>query len=601
MIPGIVASGQMIAAGSGSGGSGTFKATVTIASGTVGSTLTDFPVMVRLDDMPAGFWTHCRPDGGDIRVKTTGGTFVPMDLVRFDYESNDGVLFFLASSVASGSDSSWDIHYGDDTLNLLDEDDTDGMNAVWAAYEAVFLFGPSAGVDRTGGNMADFDGQSGDGAKGTSRVFTKTETSSTDLDSHNGICWDGTNYYTTDDNAIYKWDSSWTLVTSNTDPIGDAAIGGTPTIDHCGDLDVFDGKLYIPMEAYPAVGGLYNAHIGVFDASDLSFIEAFDITAQAHEASSIAYCSKDGLLYITDYDGNTTSVFKYDPADGSYIGTLTADTAITKRQGITWFQGAFYISSSETASAGGVYLMSYAGAVSTGRVGYERATITVYEGIGHRDGDLLQLIDPGTTERVERWTAKDEDLSAGGGITADVFGDALGTHGSWAVSNGRTSYTTYTLAASLSMTSKGQNRTAVSYWDESAGTTNTRQVIAFRLATPSLAIWDANNSWLEPSPAIDPTLDTFYRVHAVYQGTTSRRIYVNGAVKNTQNTITAVPSALDTLRIMSEDTSNAELWSGKVGFVYLYPGVLSADWIAAEYDMLNAPGTFCAVGSEESV
>lgn len=585
MIPGIVASQQMIAAGS--SGGGTFKVSVTIASGTVGSSLTNFPVMVRLSDMPAAFWTHVKADGGDIRVKTTGGTLVPMDLVRFDYESEDGVLFFLAASVASGSDSSWDIHYGDAALDRLAVDDANGRNAVWANFEAVFLFGESGGDDRTGGVMARI--------RGDGYTFDNTDISP-DTSSHQGICWDGTHYYTTDTNAIRKWDASWTLVDSNTDPIGDAAISGTPTVQHCGDLDVHDGKLYIPIECWPASGGLYNAHIAVFDTSDLTFIEAFDISAQAHEAASIAYCDKDDLLYIVDFDGHTTSIFKYDPADGSYEGTLTTDKAVAQRQGITWWRNNFWVSSEDGDET---LRVSYTGVVSTGDISagvgglLGMTTAGFYEGVGHTEESLLQMVDAGSglEKNVYTWTPRDDGLSAGGGYRV-----VTGTPN--AIANGRSSLQTYTLGCSLAIATKGQNRTAVSYWDESAGATNTRQGISFRSATPSLAIWDVNNSWLEPSPAIDPTLNQPYRVHAVYQGTTSRNIYVDGTLKNIQTTITAVPSTLDTLLILMEDDSAAEAWNGNVGFVYLYPGVLSADYLAAEYANLNAPGSFYSVGSE---
>jgi hypothetical protein len=565
----------------------TYKVTLTIASGEVSSNLTDYPVYVRLSGMPAGFWTHVKEDGGDIRVKTTGGTTVPTDLVWFDYEGEDGVLFFLASSVLSGSDNDWDIHYGDAALDLLDPGDANGRDDVWANYEAVFLFGQTCGDDRTGGAMARI--------RGDANMFQIAATSSTDLDSHQGVCWDGTHYYTTDDNAIYKWNSSWTLVDSNTDPIGDAAIGGSPTVNHLGDPDVRDGRLYIPLECYPASGGLYNAHIVVFDPSDLSFIEDFDISAQAHEASSVAYCDRDDLLYVTDYDGNNSTIYKYDPLDGSYEGTLATSTPIPNRQGITWWRNAFWISNDANDET---HRVLYDGTATTGdQAGggggvFGDTTAGNYEGIGHRSDALLQHIDPGATERVDVWTPRDDALSAGGGYRVTT-----GTPN--AIANARPSYNVYTLACTLAIASKTQNRTAVSYWDESAGTTNTRQVIAYRHATPSLAIWDTNNSWLEPSPAINPTLDQAYRVHAVYNNTTSRKIYVDGTLVNTHNTIAAVPAGLDTILVLVEDDSVAEAWNGNVGFVYLYPGVLSDAWIAAEYSNLNAPGSFSALGSEQ--
>jgi hypothetical protein len=109
--------------------------------------------------------------------------------------------------------------------------------------------------------------------------------------------------------------------------------------------------------------------------------------------------------------------------------------------------------------------------------------------------------------------------------------------------------------------------------------------------------WDANNTWLQASPTIDPTLNQSYRVHAVYSGTSFRKIYVDGVERNSASPITAVPTTLDTLRVFSEDADNAEPWAGKVGFVYLRGEVLPAAWLAAEYANLNAPGSFYSVTS----
>ncbi|WP_119305049.1 LamG-like jellyroll fold domain-containing protein [Dongia deserti] len=558
------------------------KATITIASGEVAADLTDFPVMVRLSDMASIFWSRVKEDGGDIRVKTTGGALVPIDLARFDYHDHDGVLFFKAASVLAASDNEWEIHYGNHALNLLPATDTNGRNAVWSDYESVFLFGETSD-DRTGGDPIQVNSDP--------NFFEKVETSP-DLNAHQGATSDGTHYYVTDTNRIKKYDLSWTLVAENTNPISASGISTSPQVDHCGAPEVHDGKLYIPIEYYQ--GGSYDhPHIAVFDASDLSFIQAFNIDAQGHEASGIAYCPVDGLLYVTDYV-NSATLYKYDPVDGSYEGSVALTAAIGstnfsgfKWQGIAWWRGAFWLASDEFDETfrvlrdGTVYQSGLFGQATSGD----------YEGVGSAGDALAQLVDGGTAENVSLWKPIDMARGAGGGV--DFAADAN------LEATGRASLQTYTLGATIAMSSAGQNRTAVSYWRKAAGTTNTRQVIAYRSATPSLAIWDVNNSWLEPSPAINPTLNQAYRVHAVYEGTTRRRIYVDGALKNTQTTINAVPSTLDTVLVGREDDSNNEQWRGKVGFVYLRAGALSADWIAAEYSNVNDPGGFYSIGGEQ--
>jgi hypothetical protein len=572
-----------------------YKVTITIPSGTVSGDLTGYPVMVRLSDMPAGFWSHVKTDGGDIRIKTTAGVQIPHDLVRFDFYTQDGVIFFK-DDIASGSNNSWDIHYGDAGLSALAVDDANGRNAVWADYEAVFLMGESGGDDRTGGAMALIDGDP--------ESFEIIETSSTDLNSHQGVCWDGTYYYTFDTNAIRKWNSSWILVDENTDLIGDAGLSSP--VNHCAAGDYHGGKLYLPIQEWPEYDE-YNQYIAVFDASDLSFIEKFDISAQIIDASSLCYCDKDGLLYVTHYattsDVKAGYLYKYDPSDGSYKGTLEMNdfeestTIIRMIQGITWWRNNFWISMDDFDE---VFRVSYMGLVSagdtlySGRIGalFGLPTTGNFEGIGKKYEELMVLIDPGDTERVDIYRPIDMDLGAGGGVAFNNSSAQKYT------ANGRSSVTVFTVGVSASVASKGKNRVPISYWDESAGTTNTRVTLAYRNSTSiGWGVWDPNNLWLMSSPLIDPTLDQAYRLHAVYNGTTYRKMYVNG-VEVAQNSITAAPAALDTVLIGQEDASAAEYFDGLVGFAYLYPGVLSADWIAAEYDNLNAPGDFYSVGAE---
>lgn len=394
----------------------------------------------------------------------------------------------------SGSDNVWDIHFGNSSLEKLDVDDTYGRNAVWSEYECVMTFGESGGDDRTGGTMAKIYSDP--------NTFEITATSSTDIDCHQGVCWDGTYYYTVDNNKIVKWDSSWTAQATNSDPIGDTSISD---VDHLGDPEYYDGKLYIPLEEYPN-SPYDNQHIAVFDATDLSFDSSFDISAQGHEVSSITYCDRDGLLYITDYTDGTV-IYKYDPSDGSYEGYLTLDQKILNAQGITWWRDHFWVNSDladETMRVG------YDGSVSLGNVnpssgGFDANGIgglfgtTVssgsYEGIGRKGEELLVHIDPGTTERVDTWKPIDMDLGAGGGV--NIFSSVQEVR-----ANGLNSYTTFTMGITASIDSKGQNRVPISYWDESAGGTNTRVTIAYRNSMEiGWGLWDsAGNSWLMSSP-----------------------------------------------------------------------------------------------------
>lgn len=130
------------------GGGGGFTGTITIAAGEVGSNLTNYPVYLNLADLPSGFWSAVSSDGGNIRIKQSGSV-IPFDVVKIDTGTNTGTLFFLVSTLLSGSDNVFTIDLTGS--GLIATGDPNGRDDVWAAYDWVWI--PSATddfTDRTG-------------------------------------------------------------------------------------------------------------------------------------------------------------------------------------------------------------------------------------------------------------------------------------------------------------------------------------------------------------------------------------------------------------------------------------------------------------------
>jgi len=544
--------------------------TITIDSGVVSDDLTDFPVMVRLSSMPSEFWESVRPDGGDVRVTTTSDMVIPHDLARFDYGAKDGVLFFKASSVLAASANEWKITCGNPALNKLPYTDSNGRNAVWSDYSGVFLLGETAD-NRCGGTTIS--------VKGDPDFFINIATSP-NLPALQGVCSDGTYYYVFNADAIYKYDLTWSLVASNLNALSDCSIS---TANHIGDGDIHDGLLYVPVERYISTTSFSVQHICVFDADTLAFVSKTNISAQGHECSSIAYCNADDLLYITSF-ASGTKFYKYDPSTGSYVGdvTLTWPTGAPSEmnlQGITWWRDAFWINSHAFDE---VYRVTQAGvAAGSGLFG-----ITAYEqeGMGSIGDYLLQMEQVSSIGTVRTWKPRDEALCAGGGalVASDCDFPAVGLASS----------TTWTMGVTAAISATGANRNIASYWN-SAGSATARATLAYRSATNEIALWDSTNLWLSASPALNPSLNTSYRLHAVYSGTTSRKFYVNGALKNTQAPISSPPASLNTLRLANNGSN--EKFRGVLGYAYLRASALSDAWIAAEYANVNAPGSFYSI------
>lgn len=125
--------------------------TLTIASGTIGSNLTAFPVFVDLATLTSDFWDNVAIDGGDIRITNVAETIsYPVDVPFFFHAGQKGHLFFKAD-LLSGSDNVFRIQYGTGAAALAVTDPL-GRNAVWSAFNRVFDFREN--VDRTGSGGA---------------------------------------------------------------------------------------------------------------------------------------------------------------------------------------------------------------------------------------------------------------------------------------------------------------------------------------------------------------------------------------------------------------------------------------------------------------
>ena len=153
---------------------------------------------------------------------------------------------------------------------------------------------------------------------------------------HQGIATDGAFFYAIDSGVIKKFDSAWNLLTSNTSAASDTGI------NHLGDGQCYDGKLYIAAENYSNETTYSNMRIAIFNTSDLSFIEYKDISAQGVEVSSLCIDSVSNIIYVSNYvTGNL--IYKYSLIDFSYIGSITLNKALYRTQGISIYGGFLWI------------------------------------------------------------------------------------------------------------------------------------------------------------------------------------------------------------------------------------------------------------------
>ena len=109
-----------------------YRVKITVDHTKVGSTLTDFPVYVDLSNLPSGFHTNVKSDGGDIRVtRSDGTTECPREIVFYDAANDKGELHFKANSLSSTTDTDFYIYYGNASASDYATDATYGAENVW--------------------------------------------------------------------------------------------------------------------------------------------------------------------------------------------------------------------------------------------------------------------------------------------------------------------------------------------------------------------------------------------------------------------------------------------------------------------------------------
>lgn len=146
--------------------------------------------------------------------------------------------------------------------------------------------------------------------------------------------------------------------------------------------------------------------------------------------------------------------------------------------------------------------------------------------------------------------------------------------------------TDFTLACTAQWVNLTATRTALSYRNLGAGNTDFAAIQV--ISSDTIAFYDTENGLFYSSPTYNHNVGNYWRCVLTQQGSTRRDCYVNGGSTNSDVGITDFAAAVspDHITIGSEYPLSGDDMVGDVNFVYLRNGVLSADWIAAEYNNL---------------
>jgi len=525
------------------------------------STLTDFVHKIDLSRLTDNFWLNVDAAGAYIRVKDSAGVNVPFDLIFIDTTTKKGLLFFKATLTA-GQINEYHIAV-DDAATAPAVTDPLGRNAVWSDYDCFFV-GSAPSINRTGAATTQANLTAGTAsAFGWQRL-------SPPVDVHQGVAYDGNHFYLIDTNAIYKYDKNWDLVAQNTNPLAAVRTAtGVTALNHLGDGTIKDGELFIVIEEY--TNSPYDTQfIVVFNVADLSYNRNYNISAQAHEVSSICWDPINGYFVVTDYTSAGNTVLHKYSSVGAYLGTITVGS-MTEKQGIEYYDNKFYM-------VGTSRLLATCNLDGTGLT----TVCTVSPNTGREglcslgDGSFAVLFD-GAPSAL--WRAMPNAM------LTDLYPTALNTLSTAPFRcSGLPKRTTWTYGASVIPMSSGANGAVLSYSDNS--TTAANRATLARRSTGQFGVWNSTDSWLDNSERFNEPnyVGNRFRVSHTFNGTTNRKFWKQGILESTDAGTSQRPAGTgDTLFVGVEDSSPDERFYGLIDFVYLRNGELSEDWLRNEH------------------
>jgi hypothetical protein len=168
---------------------------------------------------------------------------------------------------------------------------------------------------------------------------------SPDLFGSQGVAVDSENHVfisSTQQSTAYGRD--WGVLWNNGHPLSGMKSGVT----HLGDIANYNGYIYAPVDAWSSCDSFLPAVLAVYDAKTGQLVTWSDITADGHEASSVAVVPSTNQVVVSSFcnteNGNAT-LWTYDlnalttnppGSTMTYTGTIKLSTAIPYIQGISW-------------------------------------------------------------------------------------------------------------------------------------------------------------------------------------------------------------------------------------------------------------------------
>lgn len=150
------------------------------------------------------------------------------------------------------------------------------------------------------------------------------------VEGRQGVASDGNAYYISGSRALYKYSMSGELLHSNRSPFE----GLEGTMNHLGDIDVFNGELYAGAENFVDGRG-QNIQIVIYDLETLRVKRSIPWEANSGqvEVCGIAVDTLNQCIWLADWLKGE-HLYRYDMNTGDYLGYISLNPVPFQIQGI---------------------------------------------------------------------------------------------------------------------------------------------------------------------------------------------------------------------------------------------------------------------------
>ncbi len=160
-----------------------------------------------------------------------------------------------------------------------------------------------------------------------------------------GVTCDGKYIYVSGSKALYKYDMEGKLVAQNDEPFE----GYPKKVNHIGDIDVYNGELYISAENFMDGVGK-DIQIAVHDADTLKLKRSFQFEPKSgqEEVAGITVDPRNKTVWMCSWVGGESGAYLYEyDLNGKYLRKVHLQPVPQYVQGVFWVDGDLFVTADD--------------------------------------------------------------------------------------------------------------------------------------------------------------------------------------------------------------------------------------------------------------